>query len=191
MGSKGKGVLDYVCTWLGGLIVLFACKDNTKKDVMHAGQAIVIGVGDLAVSIVVNILSNILYAATGFSGLGYITYVASILFLVLRIMGLVKVLQDAPDAKLPVVGDLTENFFAKQLAAAPDVAPTAPAAKFDPNTGQPINPQPQANFDPNTGQPINPQPQANFDPNTGQPLNQTAAPVAPETTAPADANQNN
>ena len=187
MGSKGKGALDYILTWVGGLIVLFGFKDNTKKDVMHAGQAIIIGVGDIAFSIVIGFISGLLYGLTGFSGLSYLTWVASILFIALRIIGLVKVLQDAPDPKLPVIGDLTENLFAKQLAAAPDVAPVAaPAAKFDPNTGQPINPQPQANFDPNTGQPINAQPQAKFDPNTGQPLNQTTvATPQPETTAPA------
>jgi hypothetical protein len=54
--------------------------------------------------------------------------------------------------------------------------PQQEAARFDPNTGQPLM-QPQeeaARFDPNTGQPLM-QPQeeaARFDPNTGQPLMQ-------------------
>ena len=45
---------------------------------------------------------------------------------------------------------------------------------FDPNTGQPLAPQPR--FDPNTGQPLAPQPR--FDPNTGQPIAQPQAPTA-------------
>ena len=67
-----------------------------------------------------------------------------------------------------------------------------PQMNFDPNTGEPLNPNmapnrnPQMNFDPNTGEPLRhmnmpqppqiqqpqipPQPQMNFDPNTGKPL---------------------
>ena len=196
MGSKGKGVLSYVLGWLGGLIVLFGMKDNTKNDVRHAGQAIIVSGADIAFSIVLSVINGALYAMAGFS-IPFVGTLVSILCFALRIIGLVKVLKDDPDPKLPVVGDLAEQWFAKQIAAAPDVAP-AVMPKFDPNTGKPINPQPEAKFDPNTGEPITqpeptPAPQANFDPNTGEPLNKpveeapAAAEEAPAEEAPTEA----
>ena len=44
MTEKGKAILAYVFTWVGGLIVLFGFKDNTKNTKIHAAQAIVIGI---------------------------------------------------------------------------------------------------------------------------------------------------
>ena len=32
MSEKGKQILSYVFGWVGGLIVLFGLKDNTKKN---------------------------------------------------------------------------------------------------------------------------------------------------------------
>ena len=45
MTEKGKAILAYIFTWVGGLIVLYGVKDNTKSTKMHAAQAIVIGLG--------------------------------------------------------------------------------------------------------------------------------------------------
>lgn len=169
MGSKGKGVLSYLLGWIGGLIVLFGFKDNNRRDVFHACQAITISVGQFAIGIVIGTVNGVLIATAGIS-LSWISTIVNLLCFVLEIMGLVKVLKDDPDPKLPVVGDLAEKIFEKKINATPEYA-SAPQANFDPNTGQ--STQPQANFDPNTGQPVNqPAPQANFDPNTGKPVNQ-------------------
>ena len=35
MSEKGKAILAYVFTWVGGLIVLFGMKDNEKKPFME------------------------------------------------------------------------------------------------------------------------------------------------------------
>lgn len=164
MSDKGKGLLSYLLGWLGGLIVMLAFKDNTKRDVMNAGQSIVLSVGYVVLSIFFAFAGYFIPFIPYFSG------IIGILYLVALIFAIVNVLTDK-DPKLPVIGDLTESIFAKALAAAPEYAAPAGGANFDPNTGQPINQQPQANFDPNTGQPINQQPQANFDPNTGEPIN--------------------
>ena len=41
MSEKGKGVLAYIFTWIGGLIVLYGMKDNERNTKIHAAQAIV------------------------------------------------------------------------------------------------------------------------------------------------------
>ncbi|MBR3210877.1 MAG: hypothetical protein IKF71_02945 [Bacilli bacterium] len=181
MSSKGKGVLSYLLGWVGGLITLFAFKDNNRKDVFHACQAITISVAQLAATIVIAVISAVLATVTGVS-LGFVGWIIDILYCILVILGLVKVLNDEADPKLPVVGDITEKIFEKKINETPEAAPAAPTANFDPNTGQPIN-QPQANFDPNTGQPINqPTPESNMGPDPD------AAPEEPaQEEAPADA----
>ena len=45
MSEKGKSILAYIFTWIGGLIVLYGMKDNEKNTKLHAAQAIVIGIG--------------------------------------------------------------------------------------------------------------------------------------------------
>ena len=152
----GKGLLSYLLGWLGALIVLLAMKNNTKRDIMNAGQGIVISVGNIILSgFAAMISSYIPFVALGVSGL----YIVILIFAIINVVG-------DKDPKLPVIGDITESLFGKQIAAAPEFV-GVPQANFDPNTGQPINRG--ANFDPNTGQPINNG--ANFDPNTGQPIN--------------------
>ena len=141
----GKGLLSYLLGWIGALIVLLAMKNNTKRDVLNAGQGIVISVGNIILSSIAAVLSQYIpFVSLGIYGL----------YLVIIIISIVNVVCDK-DPKLPVIGDIAESLFSKQIAAAPEFVGVAPApqANFDPNTGQPINNG--ANFDPNTGQPIN------------------------------------
>ena len=139
----GKGLLSYLLGWIGALIVLLAMKNNTKRDVLNAGQGIVISVGNIILSSIAAVLSQYIpFVSFGIYGL----------YLVIIIISIVNVVGDK-DPKLPVIGDIAESLFSKQIAAAPEFVGGAPQANFDPNTGQPINNG--ANFDPNTGQPIN------------------------------------
>ena len=186
MDYKGKGFVSYFFGWIGGLIVLFAFKDNDRKTAFHACQSIVISVSQVAVNIVFGILGGIMYATVGFD-ISFLSSIYSILCFVLMILGIVKAMKNEADPKLPVVGDLTEKLFEKKLSEFPATV-TPVNAKFDPTTGQPINPQPTPKFDPATGQPINPQPEAKLDPNTGMPITQLApdAPEAPATAAPVE-----
>ena len=161
MSSKGKGLISYLLGWIGALIVLLAFKDNNKRDVMNAGQGIVISVGNMIISFIGAFVS---------SYVPFFNLLTSGLFIVILIFAVVNVLTDK-DPKLPVIGDITESLFSKQLANAPEVS-SQPQAKYDPATGQPINQAPQAKYDPATGQPINQAPQASYDPATGQPINQ-------------------
>ncbi len=182
MDKKGKGLISYLLGWLGGLIVLFAFKDNDRKTAFHACQAITLSLA----LVVIDIAFGIVGAFVPY--VGYISSLASIVYLVFMIMGIVKAVNDEPDPKLPIIGDLTEKMFSNKINEFPETVTAAP--QFDPNTGQPVNPQPQASFDPNTGQPINQQPEAKFDPNTGQPIGQSAdAPAQPETPAETPAEE--
>ena len=152
----GKGLLSYLLGWLGALIVLLAMKNNTKRDIMNAGQGIVISVGNIILSGFAAIISQYVpFVSLGVYGL----YIVILIFAIINVVG-------DKDPKLPIIGDITESLFGKQIAAAPEFVGTS-QVKFDPNTGQPVNGG--AKFDPNTGQPINSE--AKFDPNTGQPVN--------------------
>ena len=158
MDNKGKGVIAYLFSWLGGIIVMFGFKDNDRKTVFHAAQSIVIGGAYSIVSIGIGFINVILALAIGF-GIPFVSWIIGVLYLVLMILGIVKVLNDEDDPKLPVLGDLTEKLFEKQINAAPDTYVKPTVARFDPNTGEPITtpatqPAVTPKFDPNTGEPL-------------------------------------
>ena len=56
MSEKGKAILAYVFTWIGGLIVLFGMKDNERNTKIHAAQAIVIGIGYMILVVIYNFI---------------------------------------------------------------------------------------------------------------------------------------
>ena len=105
MSEKGKCILAYVFTWVGGLIVLYGMKDNEKNTKFHAAQAIVIGVGYMIILMAYKILpisipffSRILYG----------------LYAVLIIIGIVKSNKE-DDPELPVVGQIAKSIFSKKI----------------------------------------------------------------------------
>lgn len=126
----GKGLLSYLLGWIGALIVLLAMKNNTKRDVMNAGQGIVISVGNIIISGIASVLSQ------------YIPFISLIvygLYIVIIIFAIVNVVGDK-DPKLPVIGNIAESLFSKQIAAAPEFVGVQ-KANSDSNTGQPTNGQ--------------------------------------------------
>lgn len=153
MNDKAKGVLSYIPLVIGPLIVLFAFKDNNRKIVTHVYQSFVITGCYLILTVAITFVSVFSALLLGFS-IPFLSLVVYGFLFAYVIMGIVKALNDDPNPKLPIVGDLTMSIFGKAIQSTPEVAqPTAP--RFDPNTGQPITtPVAQANFDPNTGQPI-------------------------------------
>lgn len=142
MNSVAKGLLSYLLGVIGPLIVILAFQDNTRKDLFHAYQSLVITIG--------SVVAYLACAIIGFIPIvQFITVLLipaiMIFLLVLTILGIVKVCKDDPDPKLVLVGGLTESIFGKQINAAPDVAVAPQQPSFDPNTGQPVNqPAPQA-----------------------------------------------
>ena len=82
MSEKGKGVLAYIFTWIGGLIVLYGMKDNERNTKIHAAQAIVIGIGYMVIYMIYRFIPVYI---PFFSTIVYVLYIA------LVIIGIVKV----------------------------------------------------------------------------------------------------
>lgn len=104
MDQKVRGLLAYLFGWLGGVIVLFAFKDNDDRTKFHACQSIVISVISMLSSLILGFIPVIKYA----SG------IISVLMTVLMIIGMVKAYKEE-EYELPVISDLTRNIFKKQL----------------------------------------------------------------------------
>ena len=105
MSEKGKAILAYIFTWVGGLIVLFGIKDNERNTKIHAAQAIVIGIGYM---VVLGLYQMIPMYIPFFSKLLYGLYA------VLVIIGIVKANKEE-DPELPVIGKIAMSIFSKKI----------------------------------------------------------------------------
>ena len=105
MTEKGKAILAYIFTWVGGLIVLYGMKDNEKNTKFHAAQAIVIGIGYMVIYAIYRVVPI------------YIPFFSTIiygLYIVLVIIGISKANKDE-DPELPVVGNIAKSIFGKKI----------------------------------------------------------------------------
>lgn len=105
MSEKGKAILAYIFTWVGGLIVLFGIKDNERNTKIHAAQAIVIGIGYM---VLLGVYQMIPMYIPFFSKLLYGLYA------VLVIIGIVKANKEE-DPELPVIGKIAMSIFSKKI----------------------------------------------------------------------------
>lgn len=105
MSEKAKAILAYLFGWIGGLIVLFAVKDNERNTKFHAAQSIVLSGGYFLIS---TIYSFIPLRIPFFSTALWIIYIIGI------IMGIVKANKEE-DPELPVLGGLTNSIFGKKI----------------------------------------------------------------------------
>ena len=105
MSEKAKAILAYIFGWLGGLIVLYAVKDNEKNTKIHAAQAIVIGLG---YTILVTIYRFIPITIPFFSTAVWIIYIICI------IMGIAKANKEE-DPEIPVIGNIAKSIFGKKI----------------------------------------------------------------------------
>ena len=101
MSEKGKGVLAYIFTWVGGLIVLYGMKDNERNTKIHAAQAIVIGIGYMVIYMIYRFIPVYIPIVYG-------------LYIALVIIGIVKV-NKGEDPELPVVGKIAMSIFDKKI----------------------------------------------------------------------------
>lgn len=105
MEQKVRGLLAYLFGWVGGLIVLFALKDNDDRTKFNACQSIVISVSSMVLTFVIGFIPYV----RSFS------WVISTLMFVLSVIGMVKAYKEE-DYELPVISDLTRNIFKSQLS---------------------------------------------------------------------------
>lgn len=104
MEQKIRGLLAYLFGWIGGLIVLFAFKDNDSRTKFNACQAIVLGGIGLIASLVLGFIPIIKYAG----------YIIQVLMIVARIIGMIRAYNEE-DYEIPTISDLTRNIFKSQL----------------------------------------------------------------------------
>ena len=105
MNEKTKSILAYLFGWIGGLIVLFAAKNNSRNTKFHAAQAIVASLGYM----ILNMIYNWLPFSIPFFGT-----ILWVLYIIVIIMGIVKANKDE-DPELPVIGGLAKSIFGKKI----------------------------------------------------------------------------
>jgi len=115
-GSGGTGLapnvaslLCYVCTIITGIIFLVIEKEN-KEVKFHAWQAIFLGGGAIALSIVLNIVGFIFASIAGFLGLiiTFVSLLVNIGIFVIWIIAMIKAYK-GEHWLIPVIGNLAEQ----------------------------------------------------------------------------------
>ena len=101
--DKGKCVLAYIFSWLGGLIVLYGLKDNERNTKYHAAQAIVLGLGYMILAVIINFLP-----------VPFLGTILGIVYLVAIVFGIIKVC-NGDDPELPIIGQLAQSMFSKKI----------------------------------------------------------------------------
>ncbi len=106
MSEKGKSIIAWVFGWIGGLIVLFALKDNSRNTKIHAAQSIVFSVAYFVISLIYNLIPI---------WIPFFSSALSIIYLVGVIMGIVKAAKEDENPELPVIGGLAKSIFGKKI----------------------------------------------------------------------------
>lgn len=105
MSEKSKAIIAYIFGWIGGLIVLFAMKDNEKDTKFHAAQAIVISVGYFLIAAIYRYVPIVIpFFSTALWGV----------YIIAIIMGIVKANKEE-DPELPVIGGIAKSIFGKKI----------------------------------------------------------------------------
>ena len=105
MSEKAKAILAYLLGWVGGLIVLFAMKDNEKNTRFHAAQAIVLSAGYFIIDLVYGYLP---FTIPFFGTALWAIYIVGV------IMGIAKANKEE-EPELPVLGGVAKSIFSKQI----------------------------------------------------------------------------
>ena len=105
MSEKGKCIISYIFGWIGGLIVLFAMKDNERNTKFHAAQAITLSIGYFVISIAYRFIP---ITNPFFSTALWAIYIIGI------IMGIAKANKNE-DPELPVIGGIAKSIFSKKI----------------------------------------------------------------------------
>lgn len=105
MSEKGKCILAYLLGWLGGLIVLFVMKDNTRNTKFHAAQAITLSVGYFLISIIYRYIPI---------SIPFFSTALRVIYIIGMVMGIAKANKEE-DPELPVVSSIAKSIFGKKI----------------------------------------------------------------------------
>ena len=103
MTEKGKCILSYIFGWIGGLIVLFAIKDNEKNTKFHAAQAIVLSGGYFIIQLLYSMLP--IY-------IPFLNTALWVVYIIGIIMGISKANKEE-NPELPAIGGIAKSIFGK------------------------------------------------------------------------------
>jgi len=103
LSEKGKCILAYIFSWLGGLIVLYGLKDNERNTKFHAAQAIVIGIGYIVLTI-----------ARRFVPIPFLGTAIWIIYLISIVFGIIKACNEE-NPELPVIGNIAMSIFGGKI----------------------------------------------------------------------------
>ena len=179
MTNKVRSILASIFGWIGGLIVMLAFKDNTKKTLLVATQAICVSIVIIAWAIIAAILALIPVVRVIALILSPIVYIACSVFWIINI---VKACQydTTPSVEIPLFGKMATAIFGKIIEEKGlDYEPVdANGTTVDPNA----NMNPNMNAQPNPG-PVNPtqpqQPPVQPNPGPVNPVQPQQPPVQP------------
>ena len=107
MNEKLKVIIAYLLGWIGGLIILYGIKNNTRETKIHAAQSIVASAGMQIICIIGTI--TFIFVLLPFIPIGL--YVLSVLVI---IFGIIKACNDEP-AELPIIGDWAKTIFKSKI----------------------------------------------------------------------------
>ena len=103
MSEKGKCILAYIFSWVGGLIVLYGVNGNERNTKVHAAQAIVLGLGYMILAVISNFLP-----------IPFLSMIIWVVYLVAIIFGIIKAC-NGDNPELPVIGELAQSMFGKKI----------------------------------------------------------------------------
>ena len=107
MNEKGKAIISYIFGWVGGLIVLYGMKDNTRETNIHAAQAIVSSVLIEGIAIISMFTFVIVI-------IPFLPIILSVLSILITIFGIIKAVNEE-EPELPILGDMAKSIFKSKI----------------------------------------------------------------------------
>ncbi len=107
MDEKWKVIIAYIFGWIGGLIILYGFKDNTRETNIHAVQSII-------ASAVIEIICLIGIITFVFVLLPFIPMGLAVLSILITIFGIIKAFNNE-EPELPIIGDLAKSMFKSKI----------------------------------------------------------------------------
>lgn len=105
MEQKIRGLLAYLFAWVGGLIILFAFKDNNEQTKFNCCQSIVSSAAFMIIAFVIGFIPFIGWI---------IAWAADILMVIIAVIGMIRAYNEQ-DFEVPVIANITKSIFKSVL----------------------------------------------------------------------------
>lgn len=105
MNKKTKSIIGYIIPICA--IIFLSQKETDKRTKFHNAQAIVITIAYIILAAVLGIIASV-------TGIGLISRLAYVAWIVFIILGIVKA-NSEENPELPLIGDITKSIFGKVI----------------------------------------------------------------------------